>query len=391
MSPGRSRSGGIVIGKTERRKYEILAVLTRGHGRAQVLVRRRDDADVDLERRGAADPLELLLLERTKNLRLQGEGQVADLVQKQRAMIRHLELAGLARVRAGERALLVAEQLGLEQGLGNRRAVDRHEGSIGARAHGVQGTREQLFAGAALALEQHRHVGPRGAMERHQQLFEPGILADNLRRPAARGELFLQHQILAGHAPHRQRALDDQQEMVRIDRLGEKVERALLDRRDRILNAAERGHDDHRQLRIQLLGRMEHAEAVTHGQSQVRQHHRGVLCLQGRDRLRLIARFDDGVALRLERVAQHGAKGIFVFNQQNRRIGRVTRAGGHRSQPGGTDARRASSGKSATAFLSRSTACMRRSRSSSAFCMSGPVMAAAVSVLTRFRCASANI
>ena len=52
---------------------------------------------------------------------------------------------------AGERALLVAEQLALEQRLRQRGAVDRHERSRRALAPGVQRARGDLLAGAALA------------------------------------------------------------------------------------------------------------------------------------------------------------------------------------------------------------------------------------------------
>ena len=37
--------------------------------------------------------------------------------------------------------------------------------------------------------------------------------------------------------------------------------------------------------------------------------------------LGLIARFDDGVALRFERVAQHRAQRVLVLDEQDRRIG----------------------------------------------------------------------
>ena len=92
----------------------------------------------------------------------------------------------------------------------------------------------------------------------------------------------------------------------------------------------------------------------------------GRVALQGGDRFRLIARFDDGVALRLEREAQHRAQRVLVLDQQNRRIGRAPRASAHRSQPGGTPALRASSSRSAIAFLSSSTLFCRRSSSLSA-------------------------
>src|SRR4029077_4813652 len=45
--------------------------------------------------------------------------------------------------------------------------------------------------------------------------------------------------------------------------------------------------------------------------------------------LGLIARFDDGVPLRFERMAKHHPEGIFVLDDQDRRIGR--RAGSHRT------------------------------------------------------------
>ena len=94
---------------------QVLAELPLGHPLLEVAVGRGDDADVDVQRLGAADPLETPLLERAQDLRLQRQRQLADLVEEQRAAMRQLEPAGLARRRAGERALLVAEQLGLEQ------------------------------------------------------------------------------------------------------------------------------------------------------------------------------------------------------------------------------------------------------------------------------------
>src|SRR6266498_3505770 len=122
--------------------------------RFEVAIRRGHDAHVDFERQRAADALELFLLERAEDLRLQRQREVADFIEKQSASVRELELSGLSRRCAGERALLVAEQLGFEQGLGDRRAVDRDKRTVRARAERVQRAREQLLAGAALAFEQ---------------------------------------------------------------------------------------------------------------------------------------------------------------------------------------------------------------------------------------------
>ena len=53
---------------------------------------------------------------------------------------------------------LVSEQLGLEQVLGDRRAVDGDEAALAA-ALLVDGAREQFLAGAACAEQHHGHVG----------------------------------------------------------------------------------------------------------------------------------------------------------------------------------------------------------------------------------------
>ena len=54
-------------------------------------------------------------------------GQLADLVEEQRAALGRLDAPGLVAHRAGERALGVAEQLARQQLLGQRRAVDGDE------------------------------------------------------------------------------------------------------------------------------------------------------------------------------------------------------------------------------------------------------------------------
>src|SRR5690606_10722984 len=68
---------------------------------------------------------------------------------------RGLEEAGLVAIRAGESALHVPEQLGLEQVLGYRAAVERYECGIAAVALAVDQAGDQLLAGAALARDEH--------------------------------------------------------------------------------------------------------------------------------------------------------------------------------------------------------------------------------------------
>src|SRR5205807_1374593 len=83
--------------------------------------------------------------------------------------------------RARERAALVAEHLGLEQLGGDRAAVDRDEGAIGARARGVDGARDQLLAGAALAHDEDGGVGHRHLPDQQPDLLDERVLADQVR------------------------------------------------------------------------------------------------------------------------------------------------------------------------------------------------------------------
>src|SRR5262249_16685656 len=69
-----------------------------------------------------------------------------------------LELADAAAVGAGEGALLVAEQLALQQRLRDGRAVDGEKRRLGPGAVLVEGAGHQLLAGAALAGDEHGHV-----------------------------------------------------------------------------------------------------------------------------------------------------------------------------------------------------------------------------------------
>src|SRR6185295_8388364 len=64
-----------------------------------------------------------------------------------------------ARDRAGECAALVAEQLAFDQLAAERGAVHLDHRLAAARAAVVQRVGDQLLAGAALAADQHRHVG----------------------------------------------------------------------------------------------------------------------------------------------------------------------------------------------------------------------------------------
>ena len=94
-------------------------------------------------------------------------------------LIGQLEAPDLPRQRAGERALLAAEQLALDQRARNRRAVDAHHDAAAPRAPLVDLRRDELLAGARLAEQQHRRVGGRDLARLFEHAPDGGALADD--------------------------------------------------------------------------------------------------------------------------------------------------------------------------------------------------------------------
>ena len=76
---------------------------------------------------GAPDPQELSFLKHAEQLGLEARGDLADLVEEQRALVGALEAAGATALGSGEGPLLVTEELTLEHALGKRLAVDGDE------------------------------------------------------------------------------------------------------------------------------------------------------------------------------------------------------------------------------------------------------------------------
>ena len=102
---------------------------------SRIAVRRGDDADVDLLGLAVADAEDDALLQRAQELHLEVQRQLADLVEEERALVGAWNLPGAARDRAGEGALHVAEELALDEVLGDGAAVD---GDERARSRGCE-------------------------------------------------------------------------------------------------------------------------------------------------------------------------------------------------------------------------------------------------------------
>src|SRR5437899_2426657 len=84
----------------------------------KVLVCCRDEAHIRLDRFGPAEAFVFALLKHPQQLDLSSLAQLANLIKKERSAFSHFEAALLAAAGSGKGALLIAEQLRLDQTLG---------------------------------------------------------------------------------------------------------------------------------------------------------------------------------------------------------------------------------------------------------------------------------
>ncbi len=138
---------------------------------------RRDHPDVDAEGPGGAEGLDLLPLEDPQELRLQVQGELADLVEEDRPAVRPLEGALSILVRAGEGTPLVTEELRLDEVPAERPTIDDHEGAGRATARVVERAGGEVLAGAGLAVDEHAQLGRRDALEDPEDAPHDGALA----------------------------------------------------------------------------------------------------------------------------------------------------------------------------------------------------------------------
>ncbi|MCY1405619.1 hypothetical protein D9M71_208640 [compost metagenome] len=157
--------GRQVDGEDVQPVQQVLAEAPCFHLAAQVHIGGGDDPHIHRDRRGAAHPLDLALLQHPQDLALGAEAQGGDLVEEQGAAFCPFESSGAGTVGSGEGAALHTEELRLQQGFRQRRTVERHQRRMVTRAGLVQGAREQLLAHPRFTREQYGGLGRRNAVE----------------------------------------------------------------------------------------------------------------------------------------------------------------------------------------------------------------------------------
>jgi hypothetical protein len=120
------------------------------------------------------------VLQHAQQLGLKLQRHLADLIEEDRSAVGRAEKPVARTRRAGKGAALMAEHLGLQQLMRNRRTVDRHEGAAAPCRQSMDRPRDDFLAGAALACDQHRRVGGRNAVDQRPKFDYRYMFADEI-------------------------------------------------------------------------------------------------------------------------------------------------------------------------------------------------------------------
>ncbi len=228
--------------------------------------------------RGAlpAHRIELPLLHHPEELGLEHQARVPDLVQEERPFPGDLETPLPVGCGAGEGPPHVPEELGLQECLGNGRAIHRDERLVRRGRVFVDGAGDELLARSGLAADQDRRSRAGHGPDELVDVPHPPVVADDDPRPAP-GRRARPPRVdgssLHGLVP--QAPLHDRVELVQVQRLHEVVVGAALHRVDGRLHVVVRGHQDHVDVGTAAPDLVQHLEPGDAGHADVGQDELG--------------------------------------------------------------------------------------------------------------------
>ena len=156
MSSARSRSGWDLNRKDVEPVEQVFAKRVFDDPLLEIPVRGGDNPHVHGYRFRTSEPFDLPLLQHAEQLDLHLGRQVADLVEEDGRAVGQFEASDLPRERTREGALLATEQLALDQGRGDGRAIHTHHDLPAPRAQLVKMGGDEFLAGTGLTKQQHR-------------------------------------------------------------------------------------------------------------------------------------------------------------------------------------------------------------------------------------------
>ena len=296
---------------------EVVTEDAASDGLLEVGVRGGDEPHVDLDRARAADPFDLSLLEHPEELRLELGPQGADLVEEERAPLRELELTELALVGARERAPLVAEEVGLDEGLGDRGRVDGDEGPLAPRPLMVDGPRDELLASAALSGDQYGRRRAGDLRDEAVELLDRGMAPDDLVEIVGAGQLGAKERDFALERAPLEGATRQGQELVLLEGLGQIVEGAELHGGHRGPHRFHGRDENHFDALVESLDALEDLDPVHPGQADVEEYQidcRGADDVEG---ARTVGHVDDVIVVFEDQPERLPDAGVVIYDEDD--------------------------------------------------------------------------
>src|SRR5690606_7464329 len=275
----------------------VLAQLARLERILDILVGGGDDTDVHPDLLLAAEAAEGTLLEGAQQLDLDVRLHLRDLVEEERAAVGELEAAGLLVNGASEGALLVTEELVLEDLAGEGAAVDRDEGALLAGRLLVDRAGDELLAGPALPHDQHAGTGGGDGLDDGVDLPHLLGLPEHLAVAGEALEAPLELAVGRLDLVLVQGPGDERLEAVEVQRLGQVVVGAAAHRLDGRRDRALPRDDDDLTIDALLAHAGEELEAVELGHLEVREDEAEVAGLDLLPGLLAVGRHVRGVPL----------------------------------------------------------------------------------------------
>jgi hypothetical protein len=181
----------------------------------------------------------------------------------------------------------------------------------------VDRARDELLAGAALAVDQNGRLGVGHFVHHVKHLLHLFALTDDGAKVGALLELLLQEHVLRAHTLHVERVADHHLDLVVLGVLNEVVEGALIDGLDGRLLRRVRGHDDDRHGRIQAADLLQHFHPVHPRHFDVGQDHVELARRDFFHRLLPGAHGGDVVAFLSQHDGKELAHALLVIDHQN--------------------------------------------------------------------------
>src|SRR5260370_2351462 len=172
--------GRDINGKQVQTIGKITSELFFGDQLGEVGIRGRQYANIDALSASTAQALKFLLLQNSQKLGLQFERYIADLIQKQRSLVRQLESSNPLGYGACKRAFLMTKQLAFEKAKRNGCAIHFYKRMTLARAQIVNCAGDHFFASTRLALYEDRRIRRRNDSNALKHSFQRLTISNDL-------------------------------------------------------------------------------------------------------------------------------------------------------------------------------------------------------------------